>query len=88
MEHPEIIDQALQQFGHITGADVRLLPDKKEQADGIFELRHNGKTVLFLVEVKNEIRATDITMLTKQATSTGTPGCLSANTFPSPLKKN
>lgn len=87
MEHPEIIEQALQQFGHITGAKMQLLPAKKKEQDGVIELRMQGKTTRFLAEVKNELRATDLPGIYKEAGKHPDNWLLICQYIPRPVKE-
>ena len=87
MEYPEILEQALQQFGHITGATMQYLPNKTKGQDGTVELRMGKTKTRFQAEVKNELRNADLPAMTQRAGKHPDEWLFICQYIPKPIKE-
>lgn len=94
MNRGEILEKAVQQFVLLTGAGMRILPDKllavngNIQADAALELTMGRQKIRFWAEVKNEIRETILPHLLKQLQKNPDEWLLVCQYIPKPIKKN
>ena len=93
MKREEILEKAVQQFGAITGAGMRILADKKltvndnPRTDAVLELTVGKQKTRFWAEVKNEIRETILPNLLKQLQGDPERWLLVCQYIPKPIKE-
>ena len=94
MKREEILEKAVQQFGTLTGAGMRILADKELavngniRADAAIELTMGKQKTRFWAEVKNEIRETILPHLLKQMQKDPEEWLLVCQYIPKPVKEN
>ncbi|WP_186292754.1 type IV toxin-antitoxin system AbiEi family antitoxin [Mucilaginibacter corticis] len=88
MRETEILDQAINAFTLITGADLKItaLEDRKTNADAHLLLNFKDKQQNFFAEVKNEIRSFQLPQIIQQFKDTSSNWMLLAQYIPSTIK--
>jgi len=88
MKETEILDQAVNTFMLITGADLKITAseDSKTNSDAHLQLKFRGKQQDFYAEVKNEIRSFQLPKIIQQSQDTNSNWLLLAQYIPSTIK--